>query len=131
MITPSLKSGLAQLQALAIFLDSGSANATFVYYEGEKPVSVNIAADNTKKLAELTLPKPCFRRLNSDGIELYPTADVLALKTGVATWARLFNGAGEVVADFKMDVDIILNNYNLVIGATQRLDSVILKPYLG
>lgn len=131
MITPSLKAGLAQLQALAVFLDSGSANATFIYFEGEKPTSTNVATDDAKKLAVLSLPKPCFRRLNSDGIELHPTDDAMALKTGVTTWARLFNGAGEAVADFEMGADIILSSYDLALGATQRLDSIVLKPQIG
>mgnify|MGYP003598247173 CR=1 FL=1 len=33
-----------------------------------------------------------------------------------------------VVADFEMGVDVILNSYDIVMGATQRLDSIILKP---
>ena len=128
MITPSLKAGLAQLRALADFIDSGSGNASFVYYESAKPESTLTPADDIAKLATLTLPKPCFSRLNEDSIELKPTNDVLALKTGTVVWARLFNANGDVVADFEMDADIVLNTYDIVMGATQRLDSIILKP---
>ena len=128
MITPSLKAELAQLRALADFIDQGSANASFVYYESVKPESVLISADDSTKLATLTLPKPCFKRLNEDSIELKPTNDVLALKTGTVVWARLFNANGDAVADFAMGVDIILNSYDILLGATQRLDSIILKP---
>ena len=130
MITPSLKAGLAQLRALADFIDLGSGNASFVYYESAKPESVSSPADDTAKLVTLTLPKPCFKRMNEDSIELKPTNDVLALKTGTVVWARLFNAGGEVVADFEMGVDIILNSYDIVLGATQRLDSIILKPVI-
>ena len=128
MITPSLKAGLAQLRALADFIDIGSGNASFVYYESAKPESTLVSADDTTKLATLTLPKPCFKRLNEDSLELKPTNDILALKSGAVVWARLFNADGEVVADFEMGVDIILNSYDIVMGATQRLDSIILKP---
>ena len=128
MITPSLKAGLAQLRALADFIDIGSGNASFIYYESVKPESVLISADDSTKLATLTLPKPCFKRLNEDSIELKPTNDVLALKTGTVVWARLFNANGDAVADFAMGVDVILNSYDIVMGATQRLDSIILKP---
>lgn len=128
MITPSLKAGLAQLRALADFIDLGGGNASFVYYESVKPASVLIPADESTKLATLTLPKPCFKHLNEDSIELKPSNDVLALKTGKVVWARLFNASGDAVADFAMGTDIILNSYDLVMGATQRLDSIILKP---
>ena len=128
MITPSLNAGLAQLRALADFIDIGSGQASFVYYESVKPESVVISADDSTKLATLTLPKPCFKRLNEDSIELKPTNDVLALKTGTVVWARLFNANGDAVADFAMGVDIILNSYDILLGATQRLDSIILKP---
>lgn len=128
MITPSLKAGLAQLRALADFIDLGSGNASFVYYESAKPESTLVPADDITKLATLTLPKPCFKRLNEDSLELKPTNDILALKSGTVFWARLFNAGGEVVADFEMGVDIILNSYEIVLGATQRLDSIILKP---
>ena len=128
MITPSLKAGLAQLRALADFIDIGSGNASFIYYESVKPESVLISADDSTKLATLTLPKPCFNRLNEDSIELKSTNDALALKSGTVVWARLLNADGEVVADFEMGVDIILNSYDIVMGATQRLDSIILKP---
>lgn len=130
MITPSLKAGLAQLRALADFIDLGSGNASFVYYGSAKPVSTLVPAEDTTQLATLTLPKPCFKRLNEDSLELKPTNDILALKSGTVVWARLFNASGEVVADFEMGVDIILNSYEIVIGATQRLDSIILKPVI-
>ena len=130
MITPSLKAGLAQLRALADFIDMGSGQASFIYYESVKPESVLISADDSTKLATLTLPKPCFNRLNEDSIELKSTNDALALKSGTVVWARLLNADGEVVADFEMGVDIILNSYDIVMGATQRLDSIILKPVI-
>lgn len=130
MITPSLKAGLAQLRALADFIDIGGGNASFIYYESVKPESVLISADDSTKLATLTLPKPCFKRLNEDSIELKPTNDVLALKTGTVVWARLLNANGDAVADLEMGVDIILNSYDIVMGATQRLDSIILKPVI-
>lgn len=130
MITPSLKAGLAQLRALADFIDLGSGNASFVYYESAKPESVSTPADDTAKLVTLTLPKPCFKRMNEDSLELKPTNDVLALKSGTVVWARLLNANGDAVADLEMGVDIVLNSYDIVLGATQRLDSIILKPVI-
>lgn len=130
MITPSLRAGLAQLQALVGYIDVGEASASIIYYDTSKPSSLSTIPAESSKLATLTFPKPCFKRINLDSIELHPTNGNLAIKTGTAVWARLFNGLGEAVADFEMGTDIVLNNYDLVLGATQRLESILLKPSL-
>lgn len=128
MITPSLAAGLAQLQALTSFIDQGSVNATFIFYEDTKPASVTTEAVNTAKLVTLTLPKPCFKKLNTDSVELHQTDAATVIKTGTATWARLFNGDGNVVADFEVGVDITLANPDLVLGSTLMMNSIILRP---
>jgi len=128
MIQTSLKASLAQLQALATFLDQGSSNASFVFYDDAKPASVAVAANNTAKLVILTLPKPCFKALHTDSIELNQTDAATVTKAGIATWARLLNGAGEAVADFTVGTDIELTNPELVLGSTLMMNSLILKP---
>lgn len=128
MIIPSLSAGLAQLQALALFIDSGSNNATFIFYDDAKPSSVTAPANNSAKLATLTLPKPCFKKLNADSIELQQTDAATVIKGGTAVWARLFNGDNEAVADFGVGTDITLANPNLVLGSTLMMNSIILRP---
>lgn len=128
MIYPSLAAGLAQLQALANFIDQGSSNATFIFYNDAKPASVTTAAVSTAKLVTLTLPKPCFKKLNTDNIELNQTDAATVTKTGTAIWARLFNGDGNAVADFAVGTDIILANPSLIIGSTLMMNSIILRP---
>ncbi|WOE40684.1 hypothetical protein [Acinetobacter chinensis] len=127
-VMPSLAAGLVQLQALANFLDMGSDNATFIFYDDSKPNSTNVAANNSAKLVTLVLPKPCFKQLLIDGIELHPSGTAVSIKTGTAIWARLLNGNGVVVADFSVGTDIVLNNEDLVLGASLTLNSIILKP---
>src|SRR5690606_36104051 len=114
MIQTSLQAGLAQLHALANYIDQGSANATFIFYSDEKPESLAVAADEAAKLVILTLPKPCFKKLNLHSMELYQTDAGPVTKAGIATWARLFNGEGKAVADFEVGTDITLANPNLV-----------------
>lgn len=128
MIQTSLQAGLAQLQALANYIDQGSANATFIFYSNEKPASLAVAADESERLVILTLPKPCFKKLNLDSIELNQTDAGVVIKAGVAAWARLFNGEGNAVADFEVGTDITLANPNLVIGSTLMMNSLILRP---
>lgn len=128
MIQTSLAAGLAQLQALANFLDQGSANATFVFYDDEKPADVAVAANNSSRLVTLTLPKPSIKQVNTDHIELNQTDAATVIKSGAAIWARLFNGEGKAVADFTVGSDIALANPDLVLGSTLMMNSLILRP---
>lgn len=129
MNTPSKSASLVMLQALASqYLDEGGTNATFVFYDDAKPASVSIAADNAAKLLILNLPKPCLKAVTQDGIELYSTNAGIAIKTGTAQWARLFNASGVAVLDVSMGTDITLDNYDLVIGSSVKLDAVFLTP---
>ena len=128
MIQTSLAAGLAQLQALANFLDQGSVNATFVFYDDTKPANVTVVVNNSAKLVTLTLPKPSIKQVNTDHIELNQTDAATVIKSGTAVWARLFNGEGKAVADFAVGSDITLANPNLVLGGTLMMNSLILRP---
>lgn len=127
-VIPSLAAGLAQLQSLASFIDNGSGNAIFNFYNDTKPADVTVPANTSARLVTLTLPKPCFKALNADNIELNPTDAATVTKTGTATWARLFNGNGDAVADFAIGTDITLANPNLVLGSTLMINSIKLRP---
>ena len=128
MIQTSLAAGLAQLQALVNFLDQGSANATFVFYDDEKPADVAEAANISARLVTLTLPKPSIKQVNTDHIELNQTDAATVIKSGTAVWARLLNGEGKAVADFTVGSDITLANPDLVLGSTLMMNSLILRP---
>ena len=127
MIYPSLSASLAQLQALANFLDTGSENATFVFYDDTKPVDTTIAANDTAKLVTCTLPKPCFKQVLATGVELNPSDTATVIKTGTATWVRLYNGAGEAVAEFEVGVDLQMASTDLTIGGTLSMPSIIFE----
>ena len=128
MIQTSLAAGIAQLQALANFLDQGSVNATFIFYDDTKPANVTVVVNNSAKLVTLTLPKPSIKQVNTDHIELNQTDAATVIKSGGAVWARLFNGEGKAVADFAVGSDITLANPNLVLGSTLMMNSLILRP---
>ncbi|WP_312102065.1 hypothetical protein [Acinetobacter venetianus] len=127
-VIPSIAASLAQLQALATFLDTGSNNATFVFYDDTKPASVSVAANPSAKLVTLTFPKPCFKQLNVDGIELNQTDAALVIKAGTAAWARIYSGNGDAVADFAVGTEITLAQPNLALGSTLMINSFVLKP---
>lgn len=130
-VTPSLSAGLAQLEALANFIDEGSSNATFTVYSGTKPANTTSAADSSNALCALTFEKPCLLAVNTANITLKPTANASVTKSGTATWARLYNGNGVVVADFVVGTDVTLTSNDLVAGGVLQMSSITLTPITG
>ena len=128
MSKTSVKARLAMIQAFSSFMDSGSQNATVIFYEGVQPASPSAAADPSKKLVTLTLPEPCFKEVTATYVELHPSDTATVIKSGTATWARIFNGAGEVAADLTVGTDISLANTNLALGGTLSITSIKLRP---
>jgi len=128
MSKTSVKAKLAMIQAFANFMDNGSQSATVIFYEGTQPASPSVVADPTKALVTLTLPEPCIKEVTTSYVELYPSDTATVIKTGTATWARIYNGTGEVAADLTVETDITLANTNLVVGGTLNIQSIKLRP---
>ena len=128
MSKTSDKAKLMMAQSFANYLDSGSQSATVIFYEGTQSASPSVAADPSKKLVTLTLPEPCFKEVTATYVELHPSDTATVIKTGTATWARIFNGAGEVAADLTVGSDISLANTNLALGGTLSITSIKLRP---
>lgn len=124
----SIKAKLVMAQAKAVWMDSGANSATIVFYEGAQPATPETAADSNNALVTLTFPEPCFKEATASHIELYPTDAATVTKTGTATWARIYNGAGEVVDDLAVGTDISLANTNLVLGGTLSVTSFKIRP---
>jgi hypothetical protein len=128
MITPSLSAGLSMLQALTLFIDQGGANATFVFYDDSKPADTTVPSNEAARLVTMELPKPSFKQMKTNSVELYPTHEGTIIKTGKAIWARLYNGEGVAVMDFDCAVDMVLETTDLIMGASYDLDSIELFP---
>ena len=128
MSKTSDKAKLAMIQSFANYLDNGSQSATVIFYEGIQPTSPAVAADSAKALVTLILPEPCIKEVTTSYVELHPSNTATVIKSGTATWARIFNGAGEVAADLTVVTDITLANTNLVVGGTLNIQSIKLRP---
>ena len=128
MSKTSVKAKLAMIQAFANFMDSGSQSATVIFYEGVQPANTSVAADSNNALVTLTFPEPCIKETTATYAELHPTDTGTVIKAGTATWARIYNGAGEVAADLTVGTDIALANTNLVLGGTLSTTSIKLRP---
>ena len=128
MSKTSVKAKLAMIQAFANFMDSGSQSAIVIFYEGVQPANTSVAADSNNALVTLTFPEPCIKETTPTYIEFHPTNTGSVIKSGTATWARIFNGAGEVAADLTVGTDITLANTNLALGGTLSVTSIKLRP---
>lgn len=128
MSKTSVNARLAMIQAFANFMDNSSQSATVVFYMGTQPTSPAIAADPVNALVTLTFPEPCIKETTPTYVELHPTDTGSVIKTGTATWARIFNGAGEVAADLTVSTDISLTNTNLALGGSLSITSIKLRP---
>ena len=128
MSKTSVKAKLAMIQAFANFMDSGSQSATVIFYQGSQPASPAIAADSNNALVTLTFPEPCIKETTATYAELHPTDTGTVIKAGTATWARIYNGAGEVAADLTVGTDITLANTNLALGGSFQVNSFKIRP---
>jgi len=128
MSKTSIKAKLAMIQAFSSFIDSGSQGATVIFYDGVQPASPAIAADSNNALVTLTFPEPCIKETTPTYVEFHPTDTATVIKSGTATWARIYNGAGEVAADLAVGTDIALANTNLALGGTLSITSIKLRP---
>lgn len=128
MSKTSVKARLAMIQAFSEFMDSGSESATVIFYEDVQPTSPAVAADSNNALVTLAFPKPCIKETTATYVEFHPTDTATVIKSGTATWARIYNGAGDVAADLTVGTDIALANTNLALGGTLSITSIKLRP---
>ena len=128
MSKTSVNARLSMIQAFANFMDSGSQSATVIFYDGVQPLDPSVAADSNNALVALTFPEPCIKETTPTYVEFHPTDIGTVIKAGTATWARIYNGAGEVAADLTVGTDISLANTNLALGGTLFIQSIKLRP---
>lgn len=128
MSQTSVNARLAMIQTFANFMDSGSQSAAVIFYKGVQPASPAVAADSNNALVTLVFPEPCIKETTASYVELHPTDTATVIKEGTATWARIYNGAGEVAADLTVGTDIALANTNLALGGSLSITSIKLRP---
>ena len=128
MSQTSVNARFAMIQAFANFMDNGSQSATVTFYEGVQPASPAVTVDSNNALVTLVFPEPCIKETTPTYVELHPTDTATVIKEGTATWARIYNGAGEVAADLTVGTDIALANTNLALGGSLSITSIKLRP---
>lgn len=88
---------LVRLKGTLADINAGPNPARIELYEGLLP-SAPDAQTHSRLIAVITLQMPAGE-LVSNALRLLPAGDGMAMLTGVAGWARLVNGAGEIVCD--------------------------------
>ena len=98
-MTISTEHHAARLEGTRAFLDEGASPARVRIYSGTRPAT---PADTpaSAMLVEVRLTKPCGSVIDGH-LVLTPQENALIARTGVASWARIVNGA-EITA---MDLD--------------------------
>ncbi|MFZ6655672.1 hypothetical protein [Undibacterium sp. TJN19] len=85
----------ARLAGSLAHLDTGSAHARIRVYGGTQPPAGGAAST---MLAEIVLSKPAGVIAGSV-LTLTQEEDTLIARTGIATWARVINGNGDIAFD--------------------------------
>lgn len=129
MLRVSARHNALRLRATLLDLDSGPAASRIDIYDGLLP-STPEAGTNARLVGRVTLQVPAGE-IVSHALRLLPDGDGMALLTGTASWARLVNGAGEVVCDGPCsaadgDGPWRLSSLQLYAGGAVRLLSAVL-----
>jgi len=88
-----------RLKAMTDAIDSASTAGYLNIYDGTRPSAKGDAVTTQVKLAAIRFAKPSAGPVSGTTLTLQMGSPVLALKTGVASWARITNGDGVFVAD--------------------------------
>ena len=106
MISFALSVVSDRLQALTRALDSdpGSPGKLFIY-GGTRPASGGAPGSDVLLLASMMFLRPSLDNVSTFTLTLRNPLPTLVQSTGLATWARLTNGAGQYVADIDVGTD--------------------------
>ena len=118
-----------RLMGTLAFLDAGTGNAAVQIYGGARPATPTDAPADPL-LSEITLNKPAGS-VSAGTLLLASSAAGLILSTGVATWARVVSGNGDVAFDCDAGQgagawEVQLAQANLLAGGEAKLVSAIL-----
>lgn len=125
----TLEHNEARLAGTLSFLDAGPNPARLRIYGGTRSLTPS-AVPGSVMLVEITLTKPAGT-ISNGLLTLTQQEDGLIMNTGVASWARLMNGADATALDLDCSDtggsgDVKLASTNLYLGGDARMVSAIL-----
>lgn len=121
----------ARANSIINAMDTGDNHATMQFYTGAKPAISGAAITTQTKLGTVTFSKPCATVLDGQVTFLPIADDVVADATGLLSWGRVLNGAGDFVMDLNCGVSgtesvVIFNNLNVLAGGIISVTSGVL-----
>lgn len=106
MMTFALSVISDRLQALTRALDADPAlPGKLVIYDGPRPSSGDNPDPVSSVLATCVFPRPSLDSVTTFTLRLRQPLPTMVQTTGLATWARLTDGAGRFVADLDVGTD--------------------------
>lgn len=106
MISFALSVVSDRLQALTRALDATpDAPGKLFIYGGTRPASGGAPGSDVLLLASMMFLRPSLDNVSTFTLTLRNPLPTLVQSTGLATWARLTNGAGQYVADIDVGTD--------------------------
>lgn len=111
---------------LKTLIDAGSGAGTIKIYDGSQPANANTAVSGQTLLATLTFSKPSFGAAAAGVITAAAIAQVNAVASGSATWARIADSTGATVFDCDVGTSgatINLNTVSIVSGGPVVISS--------
>lgn len=116
-------------RALSRALDADTSPGELKIYSGTQPAAGGTPSGTL--LVSMTFPKPSADSFSAGVLTLHEPASNLALADGLATWARLEDGAGNWVADCTVGatgsgepIIIIAATADIYAGGTVSVDSI-------
>jgi hypothetical protein len=130
---PSTRARDTALSEFASAVDAGSGPATLAIYSGKQPASADepIWIDpvwGQTLLVKFTLGRPAFSAPFNGVVGANPMGQSEALASGVASWARVSDGAGNAILD--VDVGEKGAAINLFTTRIQRGDRISIDPFV-
>lgn len=122
----------AACDAIVDKIDVGAGTAKLAIYDGTQPTDPDTAITSQVKLAEFTLPNPCFGSATTGGGGGQATAlgvpytDSSADATGTASWFRVVDRNGAAITDGSVGTgtnDMVIDNVSIALGQTVKVNS--------
>lgn len=123
------KMGDAHVNACADALNAVYNGGKLRFYTTAQPATCDTALSGQTKLAEFTLPSPCFGTSAAGVVTANAIDDVVGLAPGDANWFRVVKADGTTgLQDGTVGVtagqfDLVIDAITIVAGVTQHINS--------
>ncbi len=113
----------ASVNAEANALNAEVNGGKLQIYDGVQPATADTAVGAQNKLAEFTLPSPCFGAASAGQVTANAVTPTTGLFASTATWYRVLKADNTKEWDGEVGVQMTLNSTSITVGATVSITS--------